>query len=345
MNITSSCISLIILGTSYVKTSEILDRNKSFKRCDKEALRTSAAWLARHNYSIKEIQKHPQILLQCTSTLENHFQIFRELGSPNIILQYLVRYVSIMNKTANTLKSHNIIPEDIDIIKTLSQHLHQSKDMPSVKCDPNQTSVKRLRQIILNSYLTHALDYTPDELDKLWKTYPRLKHKSYSSLNQVLNLLKNNIGFTNERIKKNGYVLHADPENIRNILNEIAKIGDWEIRDVLVKRPKIIMTKCDSIKLIVKYLQDFGIPDSSIDCCWEIFTLGPSTVLERLNFLKDIKEFSALTNNPRIVRLVHYQKKARLRLDYLQQVKIKCASLHILSATADAFEKYDLIFV
>jgi len=70
-----------------------------------------------------------------------------------------------------------------------------------------------------------------------------------------------------------------------------------------------------------------------------VLTLGPETVLERLRDLQEIEEFQVLGTNPRVLRLVHYQNKARLRLDYLNQLRVRCASLHILSCGSEAFAK------
>lgn len=71
-----------------------------------------------------------------------------------------------------------------------------------------------------------------------------------------------------------------------------------------------------------------------------MLTLGPDTVLERLRDFQEIEEFQVLGTNPIILRLVHYQNKERLRLDHLNQLRVRCASLHILSCGSEAFAKF-----
>lgn len=86
--------------------------------------------------------------------------------------------------------------------------------------------------------------------------------------------------------------------------------------------------------------KNYKFSNFSILKCLEVLTLGSDTVYERLTELTNIKEFNVLCSHPRILRLIHYQTKAKTRLDYLKQLKVKCASLHILSSSSDTFEKY-----
>lgn len=113
-----------------------------------------------------------------------------------------------------------------------------------------------------------------------------------------------------------------------------------DIREILLRRPKILMSNCSSIQKILQHFKDFEIPDSAIIRCLEVLTLGPDTVHKRLTDLHKVSEFKVLCTHPRILRLVHYQTKAQTRLDYLNQLKVKCFSLHVLSSSSDTFEKY-----
>jgi hypothetical protein len=155
-----------------------------------------------------------------------------------------------------------------------------------------------------------------------------------------VNILRDRLHFSDERIINNGYLLYADPSNILNILKNIPEIGGHDVREILIRRPKILMSNWESIQKIVNHITHAGIPEKLIIKCLEVLTLGPDTVLERLMDLKKTDEFNVLCNHPRVLRLVHYQNKALSRLNYLQQLKVKCASLHILSASSDTFEKY-----
>lgn len=170
-------------------------------------------------------------------------------------------------------------------------------------------------------------------------TYCRLKHKSFRSVEETIKILENNLGFTKERIRNHGYLLHSNPHNTRRILSEITEIGGMPIEEVLKKYPKLIMTNVKTIKETIQILKDNKIPNESIQQSYSIFTMASRSILNRLHELKEIPEFNVLSKNKRILKLVNHQHKAKQRLEYLQKIKMRNASLHILSSTDADFEK------
>jgi hypothetical protein len=196
-----------------------------------------------------------------------------------------------------------------------------------------------IREIVMNQYLKTRLGFSNEDISKLWKVYSRLRHRSLDSIVQVLDLLQNELNFTTDKIKKNGFLLYASAENIRSILT-IPSVADVPMTEFLLQRPKIAMQNADSVRKIIDHIVSFDIPENRILKCIEILTLGPETVHERLVQLQKVKEFHVLCGHPRVLRLIHYQNKAKTRLEYLKQMKVKCASLHVLSATSETFEKY-----
>lgn len=171
---------------------------------------------------------------------------------------------------------------------------------------------------------------TNEDINKLWKVYSRLRHRSLDSIVKVIDLLLNKLNFSKERIIKNGFLLYASSENISKIISLVPTIGNVPMEEFLFKRPKVAMQNAESIRKIIDHVTLFEIPEDRIIKCVEILTLGPETVFERLTQLKRVKEFNVLCSHPRILRLIHYQNKAKTRLEYLKQMKVKCASLHIL---------------
>lgn len=193
---------------------------------------------------------------------------------------------------------------------------------------------------ILNIYLKKKIGMKDSEIAKMWKIYGRIKHISFSSIIRAIDILQNELNFTNERIIKNTFTLYCEPDNILKFISDVKNIGDMDIREVLRNRPKILMSNAESIAKSIEIIRKSGIPENSITRCLEVLTLSPITIEERLVELKEVKEFNVLVSHPRILRLVHYHNKAVTRLEYLKQLKVKCASLHILSSHSDAFEKY-----
>lgn len=253
-------------------------------------------------------------------------------------MMFLVRYVSIMNKNVNILKAYNYIDQEVDVTKKLISALNINL-MASSGMGEN-ISLNEMRRRILNMFLKEKLNCTNEDITKLWSTYPRLKHKNFEAILAIVDILQNILHFSNEKIVNNAYLLYADPENIISMLNDIKTIAGFDVREILMRRPKIMMSNCESIQKIIQHIKSFDIPEVAIGRCLEVLTLGPDTVFERLLDLKKISEFNVLCNHPRILRLIHYQNKARTRLDYLKQLKVKCVSLHVLSSSSDTFEKY-----
>ena len=266
------------------------------------------------------------------------FYSFQECSFNEMQMLFFVRYVSIMNKNVNILKAYKYIDYDVDVTKKLIASL--SINMMDSSGMGENISLNEMRRRILNIYLKEKFNCTNEDITKLWKTYPRLKHKNFESIIAVVDILQNILHFNNERIINNAYLLYADPENIIAMLNEIKTIAGFDVREILMRRPKIMMSNCESIKKIIMHIKSFDIPEVAIGRCLEVLTLGSDTVFERLLDLKKISEFNVLCNHPRILRLIHYQNKARTRLDYLKQLKVKCVSLHVLSSSSDTFEKY-----
>lgn len=81
---------------------------------------------------------------------------------------------------------------------------------------------------------------------------------------------------------------------------------------------------------------------ASVKALPRICTLHPVTLKERINYLQQSSEFSALQSHPRMLHLLYYHKKISSRLDLLQQVKKSSVvpSLNKLSGTKKVFNKY-----
>lgn len=296
--------------------------------------------LRKFNFTVEDILTKPMILYTNELTLENRYSVLKECGFQNITISLLSKYVAVMNRNVATLKSLGLIPYNLNVVEKLQTTFTdiELKLQTNYACNES-LSLKVLRQHIVNYYLQQRLDLSIDEIEKLWKVYGRLKHKSFNSLQQMVKVLLEDLNFSKERIGKNGFMLYGDAENVRRIIKEIPTIDGQDIKEILYKRPKIMMSSCDALLTTLQHVKSFGIGEDAVLRCLEVLTLGPDTVLERLKDLNEIEEFQVLNTNPRVLRLVHYQNKARLRLDYLNQLKVRCASLHILSCGSEAFAK------
>lgn len=328
-----------VLGSTSKYWSEALSKNKELYTVKREQIISSAETLKSMNYTVQEILDKPMLLYQNTLTIQNRYNVLQECGCQAITLNYLCKFVTIMNRDISTLKSQRILPFDVNVQERLRTRFTDIDVLLPTEFSED-IKLKVLRENILNCYLRDRLDMTEKDLEKLWRVYSRVRHRSFFSIQQMVAILLNELNFTKERIAKNAYLLYGDVENVRKMLRLIPSIDKQDFRKILLKTPKILMSTAEGLVKSLKHIKSFGIQENAVIKCLEVLTLSPDTVLERLNDLHDIEEFQVLKTNPRILRLVHYQNKARLRLDYLNQLKVRCASLHVLSCSSDAFVKF-----
>ncbi|XP_017870604.1 PREDICTED: uncharacterized protein LOC108618875 [Drosophila arizonae] len=330
------------LGSSYRTWAQALEKHPELKTVKRKDLLNSYHTLKSLNYSVDDIVTKPMIIYYNASTLANRHSVLIECGFQNITIPTLFKYVTVINKPIDMLKAHNCIPYDVNVPERLMKcfttvqlnnfHLQEHLD--------ESVPLKALRQNLLNAYLRERLQMEDADLQKMWRVYGRVRHKSFRSVQDIVELLTTVFKFPAERLRKNSFLLHGDADNVRRILKEIPTINDQDIRDIGYRRPKILMSTCDGLKQTLEHVKSFGIKEDAVLRCLEVLTLGPDTVLERLRDLNEIEQFQVLGSNPRVLRLVHYQNKARLRLDYLNQLRVRCASLHILSCGSEAFAKF-----
>lgn len=244
-----------------------------------------------------------------------------------------------MNRKISLLKDYNYIKRDSNV----PEHLLSFLDIP-VKLTTelmDNMPLSETRKKIIATYLKTKLEMSAEEDTKLWKIYGSgLKNRNLESIVKVINILENQLEFSKNRIFKNGFMLYACADNLVSMLNDVPPIAGVSIKEIIVQRPKIIMQSVQTVLDIIKHVKSLDIPEDRILKCLEIFTLSSDTVKERLDELSQISEFNVLISNPRILRLIHFQVKAKTRLDYLKQLKLKCVSLHVLTGPSDTFEKF-----
>ncbi|EDW68427.1 transcription termination factor 5, mitochondrial [Drosophila virilis] len=328
------------LGSNYRTWAAALEKHPELKTVKRKDLLNSYETLKSLKYSVDDIVTKPMIIYYGASTLSNRHSVLIECGFQNVKIPTLFKYITVINKPIDMLKGHSYIPYDVNVSQRLAACFTNVQLPDDGQLADESITLKLLRQTLLNAYLRERLQMDDADLQKMWRVYSRVRHKSFRSVQDIIELLTTVFKFPLERIRKNIFLLHADADNVRRIHREIPTIYGQDIRDIGYRRPKILMSTCDSLKQTLQHVRSFGITEDAVLRCLEVLTLGPDTVLERLRDLNEIEEFQVLGSNPRVLRLVHYQNKARLRLDYLNQLKVRCASLHILSCGSETFAKF-----
>ncbi|XP_058116402.1 transcription termination factor 5, mitochondrial [Anopheles ziemanni] len=327
------------LEADHLKVQRWLTKNPALLQLDKTELDKKLTYLKYVYISPEEIFEHPNILCNHLVTLENRTTILRECGLvESLNLTALVNYIRLIRKNIDLLKRHRLIPQDLNMYEQFQRQFECTVE-PKVRWD-EQTLLQDLRIAFFNAFLAKRLDMTETELAKLWKSYSKIKHKSFGHTQRVVDILQYEYKFSREKLIANLYLLHSDPENLLRLPAEVPAIGGLTMREVAMKHPKVLMVNYESVVKVMAILKELNIPEGELLKCMTVLTLSPLTVADRLERLKNVKEFEVLTKHPRVLKLIQYQTKATIRLEYLQQLKVRCASLDVLSSHSQNFERY-----
>ncbi|CRK98188.1 CLUMA_CG011553, isoform A [Clunio marinus] len=337
-NIVDFYLNLLDLNTR--KAVELVQKHPELWRenVDFYEINNTVQYLKANKMTNDDILNYPSCMLLSRMTLMNRKQVLHECGFQKLQIYLFHRFLVIMKKEINRLKAFNYIPQKKNVVEDMLKHL----DVPiTFKEKVNEEmSLQEIRKKIINLYLARKLQMTEEDITKTFHIYQRLKHRSLDSIVRIIDVMENKLGYQREKIISNAFLLHACPDNLIRMLTEVPYIGNTPIEKILIQRPKIVMTSVDTIKKILEHLKSFEICESALLKCTGILTLGADTVYNRLVQLRNIEEFNVLRRHPRILFLIYFQNKAKNRLDYLKQIKVGCASIHLLSSTSETFEKY-----
>ncbi|XP_063696633.1 transcription termination factor 5, mitochondrial [Culicoides brevitarsis] len=291
------------------------------------------------NVSVEDIKRYPSVLNLHPTTLQNRTQILLEAGfrKGNIHFHHIQKYLSICKQSLEVFKLYDWVDADKDIPASL---LASFELEPSALCIDYKATLLAARKSILEEYLRRVLNFNDTDVQNHWESYNRIKHKSGASILEMVKLLKDELGYTNDIIKNHAFVLHGNPENLKEILRRFDTIGGIPTKEFLIKRPKVCMVNPDSISATLSVLQKFNINHEHIKHCLDIVTLSPQTIERRLTELKTLPDFEILSDHPRVLKLVMFQTKAKARMEYLKQLKFKCISLNVLSTSNSIFERH-----
>ena len=331
----------MLLELSSHKTKALLGKYPSLlaESIDLNDVKESVKYLKQLNFTHEEILSRPTTFLQHPLTLANRKKVLEECCFREVKINLLQQFVTLMNKKIVTLKIFNYIDNNAKVLENLLKQLDIDVELKNEFGD--EITLIAIRELIINLYLKEKLKMTDEQLKSIPKVHrDRLKHRSLESITKAVDVLQNKLEFSNERIISNAYLLYSCADNLNRLITEVPSIGGVTIKEILNKRPKVAINDVESIKSIIKHVKSFDIPEDRLLKSLEVFTLSSSTVYYRLVQMMKIDEFKVLRYHPRILKLIHYQNKARTRLDYLKQLNMKCVSLNVLSSASETFEKY-----
>ncbi|CAG9783003.1 unnamed protein product [Diatraea saccharalis] len=295
-------------------------------------------------FSKKVLLEEPQLFSILPVTLKNRYSVLNECGINKITATHILTYLKIIKmKTVGELKQTNIIPSFLNIENRLANYMTQwpTALTSSIYGDVNKMTLYNLRLNIIQRYLELILDLSEVEFYRGIKTYPTIKHRPLHAINETFNLLQSVIMISNQKLKNNMYLIHTDPDNLKEIIYDFRSIGGIDIKEILRMRPKLATKSITSLMETRKILEEYGISNEAQKRCFDIYTLGPETVRERLEQAKQIPEFNTFFSHPRFLKMIHYKNTAMKRMRLLYSNNKKCLSLNILSGSTAHYEVYE----
>lgn len=295
-------------------------------------------------YAEDVLIEEPVLFAMLPITIKYRHQILTECGFINVSPDLIASYLTVMKqKRIGDLRKSGSIPSILNIENRLASCMTQwpTSLTSSMWGDANQITLYSLRLQIIQRYLELMLDITSHEFSRGIVTYPTLKHRPLAVINETLTILQSQLVLPTRKIKSNFYLVHGDPENIKNIIFKLRSIGSIDIKEIIRKHPKIAMKNYNDLVEIRKILKEYKISDEAQRRCFEIYTLSSSTVRERMERAKGIPEFETFNNHPRFLKMIYFNNTAIKRLQKLYNNNKKCLSLNILSGSSAHYEVYE----
>ncbi|XP_063832774.1 transcription termination factor 5, mitochondrial-like [Ostrinia nubilalis] len=276
-------------------------------------------------------------------SVDNYGEILKECGFVNIEPKHIIRYHTIVrSRTISELKKQGLMNKNFSLEQAL---LDCFQEWPS-NCKTLQnfsdynTSILAVRMGVLEKYLHWRLKATPEDFQKYCKNYLPLKHKPMSDIKEALNLAQNEIKFDVELIRRNGFVISTDPIRTKLILENVDTLAGMDIREAIRVEPGLLKNNHIALLEVKSLLEEYEISTEAQQRCLRVFCMRAQTVKERLDELRQLKEYQLLASNPRILTLVVHKRKMMSRLTRIQAAKKQCYSLNNLVSSSKVFNNF-----
>lgn len=108
---------------------------------------------------------------------------------------------------------------------------------------------------VLQKYLKWRLSVTNEEFYKYCRNYLPLKHKPMCDIQEALKVALSEIKFDIGVIKRNGFIISADPLNTKLIIENVQSLADLDIRDAIKIEPAILKNNYNALLKIRDLLE------------------------------------------------------------------------------------------
>lgn len=297
--------------------------------------------LQKFNITALDACQHPHVFSMNPITMDNYGEILKECGFLNLTPKFIIKYHTLVRKrTIAQLKKEGMLPQDIILEQDILDKFLDWPDKKLSNFSDSQSSILMVRMNVLERYLHWKLSVTEEEFQKYCKNYLPLKHKPMSDIQEAINIAQNYMKFDNVTIRRNGFIISADPLHTKLILDNVRTLAGMNIQDVIKFEPAILKNNYNSLLQIRSILEEYRIPNEAQKRCLKVYCMHPETVRQRLDELKNSKEYQMLSTNPRVLYMVVHKNKMLKRLTKIELANKQCYSLNHLVSSNKVFNSY-----
>lgn len=189
---------------------------------------------------------------------------------------------------------------------------------------------KKIRSIVLKKYLQHRLKCDENDVEKICSKYSSILSKSCFIIKSTLDVLINDFQFTLTKIVSNGFLIRLNPDNMKNILDQVPSFAGLDIRQSAMKSPRILNVTPEKLLQIEKYIKENNFTDRQLQNSLSICTLKFDTVKKRLKTIENQPEFEMRRFVPKILTVVYSHDLLLNRLKQLKSRGFPSISLNML---------------
>ncbi|XP_026764236.2 transcription termination factor 5, mitochondrial-like [Galleria mellonella] len=325
------------------RLSILVRKHPNIDTLSNESLQFTLGILNKFGITTLEACKHPHVFVMNPITLDNYGEILKECGFVNILPNHIIKYHTLVrSRTIAFLKKEGLIKADLNLEEVLYDYFPELPAMcRSLENFPDSTtSILIVRMSVLEKYLKWRLSVTSEEFQRYCRNYLPLKHKPMSDIKEALTIAEDNIMFSKDEIRRNGFIISTDPIKSKLIIDNVKSLAGMDIRQVIRTEPAILKNNYNALLQIRDLLEEYRISDEAQRRCLKVYCMKPQTVKERLEDLINMKEYQILSTNPRVLSMVVHKRKMIKRLSKIKLTKKQCYSLNHLVSSNNVFNNY-----
>ncbi|XP_059049025.1 transcription termination factor 5, mitochondrial-like [Achroia grisella] len=321
----------------------LLQKHPNIDTLSNDSLEGTLEILKKFDISALDACRNPHLFSINHIILDNYGEILKECGFVNILPKHIIKYHTLVrSRTISFLKKEGLIKADFN----LEEVLHSCFPEWPIKYKSLQnfadstTTILVVRMSVLEKYLNWRLSVTSEEFQKYCRNYLPLRHKPMTDILEAISIAEDEIKFNKDEIRRNGFILSTDPIKSKLIIENVRTLAGMDIRDAIRSEPAILKNNYNALLEIRDLLEEYRISAEAQRRCLRVYCMKPKTVKERLDDLKNMKEYQILSTNPRVLSMVVHKRKMMNRLTKIEVTRKQCYSLNRLISSSKVFNNY-----